>query len=169
MLLLIYIALAGSLCKAQADISRIIKHQYPVCSVRFSADGKYLAIAGGQAILIWDMEKDRRFKGRFVGFWMSAMDFASHGNYLSVGGNSVVTEIYKIEKVHKKPVERLVSDMVGFIDFSPDGNWLASGANDKDVILWDISSLADSDIQAVDATGKLATTWGKLKNAGMAK
>ncbi len=340
MSVLICTALAGFLCKAQADISRIIKHQYPVCSVRFSANGKYLAIAGGQAILIWDMEKDRRFKSRFVGFWMSAMDVASHGNYLAVGGNSVITEIYQIEKIHKKPVERLVSDMAGFIDFSsdgqwlavrslkdkdttkvfdlannkhitlkhpavnlwntlpclfspnskylavaadpvimwevgswqkkaqlggtdsgiafsptsltlahgtlknnrtiilwrtkdgskrmtlkskeigqsvymafsprgnylavakrshsvieiwnlrkkrvvktleghrgmittldfsPDGNWLASGANDKDVILWDISSLADSDIQAADAAGTPATTWGKLKDTGMAK
>ena len=102
------------------------------------------------------------------------MAFSPRGNYLAVAGRKhrstiPIIEIWNLRK--KRVVKTLEghSGMITTLDFSPDGNWLASGANDKDVILWDISSLADSDIQAADAAGTPATTWGKLKDTGMAK
>jgi len=113
------------LCFAKAVESKIIKHQYGVYSVRFSPDDRYLAIAGGQSILLYDMERNKLAKRWRPNFWIYAMDFAPDGEKIAVGGVSMSIPIYKI-KTGRRPSKRLNSDTVRFLDFSPDGRWLAA-------------------------------------------
>lgn len=125
-LILICVVLLPSLiCFAKTNESKVIKHQYGVNSVRFSPDGGYLAIAGGQSIILYDMERNRIAKRWSPNFWIYAMDFAPDGEKIAVGGTSMDIPIYKIRSV-RRPSKRIVSGTIMFLDFSPDGRWLAA-------------------------------------------
>jgi len=131
-ILICAILLSSYLYFAKADESKIIKHPQSVYSVRFSSDGKYLAIAGGQSILLYDMESNRIVKRWDPNFWIYAIDFAPNGEEIAVGGFSMDIPIYKINTV-KRPSKRLNSDTIGFLDFSPDGKWLAARSMSKPI------------------------------------
>ncbi|MFQ6040188.1 MAG: WD40 repeat domain-containing protein [Candidatus Poribacteria bacterium] len=126
MLVLICAFLFSSyLCFAKSDESKTIKHQYGVYSVRFSPDGKYLAIAGGQSILLYDMERNKLAKRWRPNFWIYAMDYAPDGEKIAVGGTTMGIPIYKLKTI-RRPSKNLISGTVNFLDFSPDGRWLAA-------------------------------------------
>jgi WD40 repeat protein len=140
-LILICAVLSSSyLCFAKADESRIIKHPQGVYSVRFSPDGKYLAIAGGQSILLYDVESNRIARRWNTNFWIYSVDFAPNGEEIAVSGAAMEIPIYKIGTV-KKPSKHLNSDTIGFLDFSPDGKWLAARSMGKSITtVFDLTS-----------------------------
>jgi len=130
LILICAVLLSSYLCFAKAaDESKIIKYQYVVNSVRFSPDGKYLAIAGGQSILLYDMERNKIARHWKLNFWIYAMDFAPDSEQIAVGGTSLDTLIYKIKA--RRPSKHINSGKVIFLDFSPDGKWLAARSMSK--------------------------------------
>ena len=131
LILICVVLLSSYLCFAKADESKIIKYQYVVNSVRFSPDGRYLAIAGGQSILLYDMERNKIARHWKLNFWIYAMDFAPDSEQIAVGGTSLDTLIYKIKA--RRPSKRITSGKVIFLDFSPDGKWLAARSMSKPI------------------------------------
>jgi len=77
--------------QAQAADPVIIKHTSPVYDICFSPDGKYLAIAGGQTVRLWNV-KNRTFV-RSVNITRTrayTVDFSHDGELIAVGGISAM-------------------------------------------------------------------------------
>ncbi len=117
-------------------------HSDHIHTVTISADGKWLASAGHQSVVVWDAKsfvQQRSFPRR-----MEQDDFslAFHSNNIWLAAGSDLGEMTVWDVVSGKPVRKLSghTDEIHSVAFAPDGTRIASAAFDGKVKLWEVKS-----------------------------
>ena len=121
-------------------------HRDVIQALAFSPDGRILASAGFQIVILWDTEswkEIRRLEGHVDR--VLALDFSTDGALLAAaGGRPSSTGEVKIWEVSTgklvKDLPEVHSDTIFSIDFSPDHKQVATGAADRVVGVIDLES-----------------------------
>lgn len=111
--------------------------------VCFSPNGKYVAAASQQAILVWDVSSGRLLcdlPSTGNRMWPIAFSPDSHFLATCLGSEVVLYELATGEEVTRFAGHETY---LTCIVFHPDGRHLASGAWDGSTLVWDLSTLAD--------------------------
>ena len=112
-----------------------------VNDVKFSPDGKYLAVATSVGIELRDavtLKMERLLTGHTDKVWSVA--FSPNGKTLASGS---IDHTIKLWDVATGSLIRTLTghtDYVRSVAFSPDGRTVASGSDDKTIKLWDVST-----------------------------
>jgi WD40 repeat protein len=131
----------------QADTGRLLREFAAGGKVRFSPDGRYLAIAdGGVHVMELSTGEDWTFDYgiRCIGWSPDGRFLAACDEFVSGGGQYTPTVRYgnvRIWSVASRTVEFTFQTASGPHDatFSPDGRWLATIGNFR-AQLWDLAS-----------------------------
>ena len=117
----------------------------PVAAVRFSPDGKTLAVGGYKEVKLLDTSS-----GKVLGLLgdhagdVRSIAFSPDGKWLAAAGGLCQQsgEIKLWDVATRQPLRTMKghTDCVYSVAFSPDGKILASGSYDKTAILWDAST-----------------------------
>jgi uncharacterized protein with WD repeat len=127
------------------DIKPQVAVVSPVASVRFSPDGRVLAVGGYQEVLLIDSASGKPLAS-LTGHadYVRSIAFSPDGKMLAAaGGSPQRSGEIKVWDVNSR---QLLKTMVGHKDciysvaWSPNGKLLASGSYDKMVKLWDVAS-----------------------------
>jgi WD40 repeat protein len=97
-------------------------------TMRFSADGKLLALRGGEAITLWDVATGKplpRQPGHLAG--VSSFAFSHDGRWLASGGTDGAVIVWDLATGRARHTFHGHVGLVGSIAFSPDGRTLATG------------------------------------------
>lgn len=117
-----------------------------VMAVAWSPDGRLLAVAAGEAILVYGTADLKLLFRLPVGAFTHCLVFSPDGHWLAAGSRDGYVRIWQTVELaaaqsglptlevlaHKKGVNSVV--------FSPDGRSLASGGNDAVARVWDVES-----------------------------
>jgi len=116
------------------------KHASTVTALRYSRDGRFLAVATGNFIVIYDaktLQKLRTHEGHSKE--VKALAYSPDGRFLASGSMDNTVKVWdglgaRLESLrthegHSKEVKALA--------YSPDGRFLASGSMDNTVKVWD--------------------------------
>jgi WD40 repeat protein/serine/threonine protein kinase len=113
-----------------------------VWSVAFSSDGRTLASGTDEAIYLRDLQSHKTRVVRHAGDQIRTLAFSPDKLHLAAGSTKGVVRLWNLERdtsirlaAHTQTVWRMA--------FSRDGKTLATAANDKRVILWDVTSGAE--------------------------
>jgi WD40 repeat protein len=122
-------------------------------SLALSADGKFLAVAGGQSTAVYSAESGKQLAGppEGTGTAVIAIRFAPDGKGLVVGSGDFAIQLWDIDRVKVlKSFGRFPKDpnnfnngfdifatFVGTIGFSADGKYMAMGMGQGGVGVWD--------------------------------
>jgi dipeptidyl aminopeptidase/acylaminoacyl peptidase len=127
------------------DIKPQVPVVSPVASVKFSPDGKLLAVGGYQEVRLIDSASGKTV-ATLTGHadYVRSIAFSPDGNLLAAAGGPPQRggEI-KIWDVHSHQLIRTLlghKDCIYSVAWSPDGKLLASGSYDKMVKLWDAAT-----------------------------
>ena len=105
----------------------------------FSADGKTLAGASGNKILLWDIET-RKQLNNFDGVMdIETLAFSPDGTTLASGGANGLIQVWNLVPTPEN--QTTFSGHQGSVHvlmFAPDGQTLASGSGDGTILLWNI-------------------------------
>ena len=115
--------------------------------VTFAPDGNALAIAGGQALALWDVSNPahpQRLSQTLTGHHEDAtsVTFAPNGRILATGSVDHTAILWDV--VDKTRPRRLGQPFTGHhgsveaVAFAPNGRTLATASSDQTVILWDV-------------------------------
>lgn len=113
----------------------------PLSGVAFSADNRFVASAGADAVVrIWDVQTKGEVRGlRGHTEWATCVAFGPDGRLLVSGGADKVTRIFELS-----PQEGGGSFghmlAVNTVAVSPDGKILATASVDQTIKLWDLTS-----------------------------
>ncbi len=127
------------------DIKPQVAVVSPVASVKFSPDGKLLAVGGYQVVRLFDPASGKVL-GTFPGHadYVRSIAFSPDGKMLAAGGGPPQRggEIKIWDVQAKKLLATLTGhkDCIYSVAWSNDGKMLASGSYDKSVKLWDAST-----------------------------
>ncbi|GKT76716.1 NACHT domain protein [Colletotrichum tofieldiae] len=136
------------------NIVRTMPLENSVSCVRFSHDGKYIAMGSGIAVHIYDIDTGAKFRSftdhssflhghKFI----SSICFSPDGKYLvsCASGDSLIN-IWDIQRgiIHK--ALRGHTDRVHALDFTRDGTNVVSGSSDKTVRLWSARTGSNTNI-----------------------
>jgi WD40 repeat protein len=119
------------------------RHKFQICSVAFSPDGKALASADGEGVVVlWDVagRKPRAVyhQGKKTGtVWSVA--FAPDGKTLALGCGHSLVVLLDASTCKERAVLKGHGAGVQSVAFSKDGKALASGG-DRTVRLWDVAT-----------------------------
>jgi WD40 repeat protein len=132
--------------ETRASIRVLKGHAGPVLDLAFSADGKFLAAAGGERgvsgeVKIWKADSGqlvKTLKGHADAIY--AVAFSPDGKLLATGSYDRDILLWDVEA--GTPVRTLEghNEAVFDVAFRPDGKILASASADRTVKLWDVAS-----------------------------
>jgi WD40 repeat protein len=106
--------------------------------VAFSPDGRILATAGPQGVMLWNLRENGRFERRIeVGPDTVDLSFSPDGTRLVTAGNDGVGRIWSADT--GRPEQELLghTDRLTSAEFSSDGKLVVTASADKDAIIWD--------------------------------
>ncbi|MDG2222276.1 MAG: WD40 repeat domain-containing protein [Rubripirellula sp.] len=113
-----------------------------VYQVDYSPDGKWLAIASGDQVAVWDLVHHKMHKTIEADVSaLFAATFSANGEFLLTGGRERVVRVWSVPDLKLRgelygPAETILS-----IAISPDGRQVAAGTYDGTIHLWSRSDL----------------------------
>lgn len=120
--------------------------------IGFSPDGRLLALAGGNRVLLWDFSagstKELTVPTRSPVFF-SAFDFSPDGLALATVSGREKVALWDLNNEASRTLDSASSG--SSVSFSPDGKYLALNASSGGIEIWDVS------------TGKKVNTFAKKK------
>jgi len=116
-------------------------HQGAVMGVAFSPDGSRLASAGGEALLVWEVQSgaSMRALGPHPGK-ANAVTWEPSGERLFSGSSDGRLRRWEVQSGECVRVEEAHQGTVQALKVSPDGSRLASCGTDGTIRLWDLES-----------------------------
>ncbi len=127
------------------DIKPQVAVVSPVSSMKFSPDGKLLAVGGYQVVRLFDPASGKNI-GTLSGEadYVRSIAFSPDGKLLAAAGGPPQRsgEIMIWDLASRRVLRTLIGhkDCIYSVAWSPDGKMLASGSYDKMVKLWDAST-----------------------------
>ncbi|KAI8977480.1 WD40-repeat-containing domain protein [Mycotypha africana] len=126
------------------DLIHTLEHDSVVCCVKFSLDGRYLAVGCNQATYIYDTFNSARVAvlqdetaGRDGDLYIRSVSFSPDGKYLATGAEDRRIRIWDIAKARIRCVLSGHEQDIYSLDFSRDGRILVSGSGDRTTKIWD--------------------------------
>ena len=118
-------------------------HSGPANCVAYSPDGKTLASASGQTIMLWDAAMGKElaaFRGHTSGVYSVA--YRPDGKTLASGSMDTTIKLWDVATGKELATlkGRPDADVVCTVAYSPDGKTLASGGWDGAVMLWNVKT-----------------------------
>jgi WD40 repeat protein/DNA-binding SARP family transcriptional activator len=108
--------------------------------IRFSRDGRLLAVAGTEHALVWDVRTRKLIRAFPAGGGSSTVAFSPDGRVLAVEGQPNAIKLYDLRTGHQVVGLPGRDGTPQDIDFSPDGNLLASATLAGETDLWDVAT-----------------------------
>ncbi len=138
---------------------KITAHNGLIRAMVFSPNGQWLATAGDDRITrLWavnDLTADPiEMKGHISNIFSLA--FSPNGLYLATSGEDRtvhvwnVSEVLNAAKTEASPIPTVLRGhdaAIKTLAFSPNGRWLLTGSDDKTARLWNVSALANLEIE----------------------
>jgi WD40 repeat protein/Flp pilus assembly protein TadD len=116
-----------------------MRHQGPVTSVRFSADGKLLVAAAKNVAQFWEVSTSQAFGQPLPHPGpVTAAALSPDGLTLATGSLDGTARIWDVSRSPAEPLRH--QDFVRAVAFSPQGNLLASVSDDETARLWDLAT-----------------------------
>jgi WD40 repeat protein/tetratricopeptide (TPR) repeat protein len=126
-----------STTRSGGHLLRILNgHNRMVQSVAFSPDGRLIASASGNRVMIWDARNGAQI--RTLRDQGNQVAFRPDGLLLALGSGEGTIELFDPYTGEKVRMLRGHTDKITCLCFSPDGMFLASGSMDATVKLWEV-------------------------------
>ncbi|MBC8481939.1 MAG: WD40 repeat domain-containing protein [Planctomycetes bacterium] len=114
-----------------------------VNDIKFSPDGRYLAVGGSIGIWLYDAtvlppKPITLLEGHTKG--VTSISFSPDGSLLASGSDDNTIRLWNVESRESIATLEGHTDDVNSVSFSPDGSLLASGSNDGTIKLWDVEN-----------------------------
>jgi WD40 repeat protein len=109
--------------------------------VRFSPDGRYVAVASASEIKLWTLA-DLAASPAVIAVaarQIDALAFSPDGRSLAVSGGDGMLSVWAVDQPQAAPVLLAGAARSGALAFSPDGRWLVAGGQDAQLRLWSLS------------------------------
>ncbi|KAF8973418.1 proteinral transcription repressor [Entomortierella lignicola] len=162
------------------DLVHSMDHSSVVCSVRFSADGKYLATGCNRSVQIFDVQTGQSVcvladdtAGK-EDVYIRYVCFSPDGKYLATGAEDKLIRIWEIGRKKIRMILKGHEQDVYSLDFSRDGKIIVSGSGDQTARIWDMEngkclyvlSVGDADLKDAGVTSVAISPDGRLVAAG---
>jgi WD40 repeat protein len=113
----------------------------PLSAASFSADGRFVASAGADAVVrVWDIQTQAEVRGlRGHTDWATCVAFGPDGRILVSGGADKVVRIFELSPQEGAGgAGHLLA--VNAVAVSPDGKWVATASLDHTVKIWELAN-----------------------------
>ena len=137
-------------------------------SLSFSPDGNLLASGSDdKTTKLWDVKSGSLIRTLSETSYVTSVAFSPDGSLLASGNYGKTIKLWDVKS--GSLIRILTGPLTGHTDpvysvaFSPDGNLLASGSSDGTLLFGDVE-VAKKGQSVNPGSGKLASTWGKIKS-----